>query len=334
MIPAAPIYLVRGEDEALVRERVRELVEELVGDEDRALAVEELAGEDYELAALIDAAQTPPLFSARRVVIGRQLHRFSTAEAVAPLVAYLADPLDTTALIAVWTSGRVPKSLLDALKASGGEHVDTSPGRNARDQRQWIDDHISASGLRLDGRATKLLAERLGEDIGRLSSVLATLASTFGPGSRLGENDVEPYLGEAGGIAPWELSDSIDRGDIRAALDNLHRMHGPGARHALQIMASLHAHYTRMLVLDGADVRSAEEAADLLGLRGRSVFPARKALDQCRRLGHDRLATAFGLLAQADRDLRGEKGYPRDVSDALVLEVLVARLANLSSAAR
>lgn len=331
---AAPIYLVRGEDESLVRERVRELVDALTGDDDRTLAVEELAGDDYELAALVDAAQTPPLFSARRVVIGRQLHRFSTAEAVAPLVGYLTSPLDTTAVIAVWTSGRVPKSLLDAVKASGGEHIDTSPGRSAKEQRQWIEDHIAASGLRLDSRATRLLAERLGEDMGRLSSVLATLASTFGPGSHLGENDVEPYLGEAGGIAPWDLTDSIDHGDIPGALENLHRMHGAGERHALQILASLHSHYSRMLALDGADVRSAEDAAEVLGLRGRSVFPARKALDQCRRLGHDRLAAAFALLAQADRDLRGEKGYPREMSDALVLEVLVARLANLSSAAR
>jgi DNA polymerase-3 subunit delta len=39
---------------------------------------------------------------------------------------------------------------------------------------------------------------------------------------------------------------------------------------------------------------------------------------------------AIGLLAQADLDLRGAKEWP----DELVMEVLVARLSRLASAAR
>ncbi len=329
----APVHLVRGDDESLVRDAVRALVDELVGDGDRSLVVEELDGDDYELGALVDAAQTPPFLTDRRVVVGRDVHRFSTNDAVAPLVAYLADPLDTTSLVLVWTSGRVPKPLLDAVKAVGGEHIDTTPGHNARGRRQWLDDHLAASGVKLDAKATRLLAETLGEDVGRLNGILATLASTFGTTARLTDDDIAPYLGDAGGVAPWELTDAIDRGDIDAALDKLHRMQAAGGRHALQLMATIHGHYARMLSLDGSDARSEKEAADLLGLRG-STFPAKKALDQGRRLGHDRLANAFGLLAQADRDLRGEKGYPREVSDALVMELLVARLASLSRSAR
>ena len=328
-----PIHLVRGDDESLVRDAVRDLIDGLVGDGNRSLMVEELAGDDYELSALVDAAQTPPFLTDRRIVVGRDVHRFSTADAVAPLVAYLSDPLDTTALIVVWTAGRVPKPLLDAVRESGGEQLDSSPGHNARAQKQWLDEHVSASGLKLDQRAIKLLGDTLGEDVGRLSGVLATLESTFGAGAKLSDDDIAPYIGEAGGIAPWELTDAIDRGDIPTALDKLHRMHGPGGRHALQLMSTIHGHFSRMLALDGADVRSEKDAAAVLGLRG-STFPAKKALDQVRRLGHDRLVNAFGLLAQADRDLRGEKGYPREVADSLVMEVLVARLANLSASAR
>jgi DNA polymerase-3 subunit delta len=98
-------------------------------------------------------------------------------------------------------------------------------------------------------------------------------------------------------------------------------------------MSSLHGHYTRMLALDGIDVRSEKDAAAVLGMRG-STFPARKALDQVRRLGHDKVAQAITLLARADRDLRGERAYPREVADDLVMELLIARLANLSRSAR
>ena len=155
--------------------------------------------------------------------------------------------------------------------------------------------------------------------------VLGTLTGSFGPGARLGVADVEPYLGEAGGVPPWELTDALDKGDIAGALAKLHRMTVGGGRHGLQIMATLHGHYARMLVLDGAAVTGEKDAAQLLGLKG-STFPARKALSQARRLGHERVVQAIDLLAAADIDLRGGKAWP----DGLVLEVLVARLARLA----
>jgi DNA polymerase III subunit delta len=243
-------------------------------------------------------------------------------------VAYLQAPLGTTDLVLVWETGRVPKSLLDALKACGGEQIDAGAGATARQQKAWFSEQLAQAAVRLDSRAATLVAEQLGEDVNRLSGLLATLTSTYGEGARLGPGEVGPYLGEAGGIAPWELTDSIDSGDVAAALDRLHRTLGGGERHPLVVMASLHGHYSRMLALDGAGARSEKDAAAILGLKG-STFPARKALDGSRRLGSQRLAQAFKLLGQADLDLRGARAWP----DELVMDVLVARLANLSRSA-
>ena len=102
-------------------------------------------------------------------------------------------------------------------------------------------------------------------------------------------------------------------------------MIGQGDRHPFQVLGTLHSHFARMLRLDGADVAGEKQAAELLGLKG-STFPAKKALGQARRLGHDRIVRVVDLLAQADLDLRGGKAWP----DHLVLEVLVARLATMS----
>jgi DNA polymerase-3 subunit delta len=64
----------------------------------------------------------------------------------------------------------------------------------------------------------------------------------------------------------------------------------------------------------------------VLGIaKGKSTFPARKAMQQGRRLGTAGVSRAVGLLAQADLDLRGARAWP----DELVLEVLVARLSRL-----
>lgn len=327
MSPAAapvPVTLVRGDDPSLVRDAVRRLVEELVGDGDRSLLVDEFAGDDYECGALADAARTPPFLTERRIVVGRDVHRFSKAADVGPLVDYLADPLPTTQLVLVWEQGAVPKPLLDAVKRAGGAHVDTSPGRNAKLQRAWLDERVAESGVRLDRGAVELVARTLGEDLDRLGSLLATLRSTYGAGTTLRAEDVEPYVGGAGGVAPWELTDAVDRGDIAGAVDRLHRLLAGGERHPFVVLATLHGHVQRLLALDGADVRGDKEAAELLGMKG-STFPAKKALDQARRLGSAKVRRAVELVAQADVDLRGVKDWPPE----LVLEVLVARLAAL-----
>ena len=325
----APVHLVKGDDDVILRDAVRELVHALVGDLDAGLTVEEVGRErlvepdsgDPTIVPLIDAAQTPPFLTDRRVVVGRDVEMFTRAEQVAPLVAYLQDPLLTTNLVLVWGGGRMPKSLTEAVKKAGGEQIDTSPGRKVA---PWVDEQLKSAGLRLDRGATERLVAWLGDDPQRLVGVLQTLKGSYGEGAKLGVADIEPFLGEAGGVPPWELTDAMDRGDIVESLDKLHRMLDGGGRHPLQIMATLHGHYARMLQLDGAPVRGEKEAAQLLGLKG-STFPARKALAQARKLGHDKVVRAMDLLATADLDLRGGKAWP----EALVMEVLVARLARL-----
>ena len=100
----------------------------------------------------------------------------------------------------VWSGGRIPKSLTDAVKRCGGETVDTSPGRKVA---PWVEDQ--AGGLRhLAGQgAIARLVEWLGDDPQKLVGVLGTLEGAYGPGARLTTGDIEPFLGQAGGVPPW-----------------------------------------------------------------------------------------------------------------------------------
>jgi DNA polymerase-3 subunit delta len=179
--------------------------------------------------------------------------------------------------------------------------------------------------VNLDAAARRLLDGQLGDDVSRMPAILTTLAAVFGPDARLGADDIAPYLGAAGSVPPWELTDAIDRGDVALAVDRLSRMLDSGDRHPLQVMVTLTSHIERMLALSGSGARNERDAAAVLGLKG-STFPARKALDGSRRLGPDRLARAVNLLADADLDLRGDSAWGPE----LVMEVLVARLAQLN----
>jgi DNA polymerase-3 subunit delta len=342
------IVVLKGSDEVLLGTALTELLEELVGAEDRSLLVEELTVEQhitadddgYDIGRLLDAAQTPPFLTDRRIVLARHAGVFSTKELVAPLVSYLSDPLTTTILVLIWEKdprpqraakvAAVPKSLTDAIGAANGVVVDTSAG-TGQARRAWFDDQLKASALRFDSRASEQLAAHLGDEMGRLPGVLTTLEGVFAPGTKVTAEDMEPFLGSAGDVVPWELTDSIDKGDVPGSLALLQRMLVGGSKHPIQVFSVLSTHYLKMLEVESPEIRGEKMAAERLGIVGKqSTYPAKKALAGAQRLGAERLGEFVTLLAQADLDLRGAKTWPPE----LVVEVLVARLAGRSRSGR
>jgi DNA polymerase-3 subunit delta len=330
MSDASPVHLVKGSDEVLLAKGAHDLIERLVGDSDRTEVLSEFNGDDYSMGDVLIATSTVSMFGSR-VVVARNASRFSTDD-LAPLVAYLQDPAPDSVLVVVWdkpvTTGAranpVPKKLTDAVKGAGGEVHDFGlPGGKGRGM--WADDQMDAAAVRLSPRARRLITERLGDDLSRLGGILTVLDATFGAVT-VEPDDIEPYLGDAGAVPPWDLTDAIDRGDVAGAVVNLQRLLGNGARHPLQVMVTLQTHVERMLRLDGAGIRDEKAAAALLGIKG-SPFPAKKAMQQAAKLGPAKIARATALVAAADLDLRG-----RSAQDGVaVLETLVARLAALSA---
>lgn len=325
-----PAYLVKGDDPVLRAEAVRTLVAELVGSGDRSLMVEEFdvpADDGPDTATPVDAARTPPFLTDRRVVVVRDVSAYPAA-GLQPVLDYLQDPSPTAALVLVAGDRAVAPALTKAVKEVG-HVIDASAPRNAKARAPWLKQHLAGAQVRLDAAAVDLVDKHLGEDLGRLENLLAALAAAYGAGAKVGPDDVRPFLGEAGSVPPWELTDAIDKGRTDVALAAVRRMMAAGERHPLVIIATLHGHYGRMLRLDGSGATDEVSAAAVLGKKG-STFPARKALEQGRRLGGENVRQAIVLLAQADLDLKGASGLEAPI----VLDVLVARLSRLARSRR
>ena len=335
------VRLITGDDPVLVGEAVTKLVDELVGDGDRSLMLEQLAETDFrrddgswELSRLLDAARTPPFLTDRRVVVGRHLTRFARKDEYASLVALLGEDLPTTDLVLVWERGldpkmdgrfpTLPKAVKETVELAGGSIADVAPPSRGKAAGDWLRDQLALSSLDFDRSAITAVEDLLGEERSRVVGLVRTLEGALGEGAAVSADDIVAWGGEAGSVVPWELDDAIDKGDIQGSLELLQRM--LPSRHPFQLIASLHGRYQRMLQLDGAQVSDEKQAAELLGMKG-STFPAKKLLSQTRKLGSEKVARAITLLADADLKLRGTVDWP----DELVLEVLVARLAALSS---
>jgi len=342
---SAAAYLVKGSEPSLRDRVVDDLVAELLGGDDRSLALEDItipgragAGDDGEsaggadgreaaVAALLNAAGSPPFMTEHRIVVARDVGALTAAD-VEGILRYLDDPLDTTILVLVAGGGTLPPSLTKKLKELGVE--ERAPESEKTDKVLISAAHDA--GLLLQADAAHLITSHLGDNAGRVASLVDVLAAAFGSGVQVTADDVSPYLGEAGAVPSYLLTNAIEAGDAPGALQILHRLltvsspRQPRPMHPLQVMGVLAGHYRRILRLDDPSLRSGADAVAALGGKVKE-YPARKALDQARALGTDGVRHAFDALFQADLDLKGARGIPEQA----VMEVLVVRLARLAA---
>jgi DNA polymerase-3 subunit delta len=261
----------------------------------------------------------------------RDAQQLSAADADA-LAGWMKNPTPATVLV-IGVVGAKSHRLVKAA----GEVIEVNVGSRVADRVAFVKEKMAQYRVTIDASTAQQVAERVGDDVARVDALARTLAAIFGS-SPLNFAKLEPYLGDAGDVPAWDLTDAIDAGDATLAIKVARRMLDSRSRAGLQLIAVLQRHYLNMTRLEGSGATTKEEAAAILG---GNPFPAGKALTNARRLGPARLATAVHWLSEADLALKGAVSYggrdvvnDQDLTELTVLEVLVARLARLSNAAR
>ena len=323
-----------GTDATMVADALRNALDFALGDLDPSFALEDFSVSDANegvASRVLEALNTPAFLVERRVVAVRDAQQLSAADADA-LAGWMKNPTPATVLVL----GVVGAKSHRLVKAAG-EVIEVNVGSRAADRVAFVKEKMAQYRVTIDAPTAQKVAERVGDDVARVDALARTLAAIFGS-APLNFAKLEPYLGDAGDVPAWDLTDAIDAGDATLAIKVARRMLDSRSRAGLQLIAVLQRHYLNMTRLEGSGATTKEEAAAILG---GNPFPAGKALTNARRLGPERLATAVHWLSEADLALKGAVSYggrdlvnDQDVTELTVLEVLVARLARLSNAAR
>jgi len=329
--------VVVGTDATMVHDELHRVIESALGDLDTSFALQDFTVKDVTaagesvIAAVLEALNTPPFLAPRRVVVVRDAQGLS-AEETAALLAWLERPAPDVALV-VGVVGAKSHKLVKAAQ----EVVEVNVASGARNRTAFVQEKMRSYNVTIDAGAATMISERVGDDVARVDSLARLLASIYGS-APLARGHVEPYLGDAGGVPEWDLTDALESADAAAAITVARRMLDSRGRAGVQIIFALQRYYLRMARLEGAGVSTGEEAAQILGM---NPFGAKKILAMANRLGAERIADAVHLIAAADVDLKGGVSYggkdletDQDLTDLTVIEVLVARLARLSAGPR
>ncbi len=329
---------VVGTDATMVYDALHRVIEGALGGLDAAVALEDFtvrdaAGSSGEsvVPAVVEALYTPALLVEHRVVVVRDAQALGAGEA-APLLEWMASPTPATVLVVAVVGAKSNR-----LVKAAAEVVDVAVGSRSSERAAFVRTTFESYRVSVDASTAQEVAGVVGDDVARVDALARTLSSIYGSAPLRFEH-VAPYLGDAGDVPAWDLTDAIDAGDAARAIEVARRMLGSHRRSGLQLVALLQRHYLSVARLEGSEATTKEAAAALLSM---NPFPAGKALALASRLGAARVATAVAWLAEADLGLKGAQSYggrdlesDLDLTELTVIEVLVARLARLSAGAR
>jgi DNA polymerase III subunit delta len=331
------VVTVVGTDATMVYDAVHNVIAEALGDLDPSFALEDFTAKDVAtsgvetiISRVMGALNTPAFLVERRVVVVRDAQLF-LADEVDQLLEWISSPTASTTLVLAVVGTKANKLVKAAVQV-----VEVNVGSRAAERISFVIDKMEEYRVSVDRTTCQRIADQVGDDVARIDALARTLQAIYGT-APLNFSHIEPYLGDAGDVPEWDLTDAIDGGDATKAIVVARRMLDSKSRAGLQIVNILQRHYLRMARLEGSGVRGDEEAAQLLGI---NKYPAGKSLRISSRLGAERISTAVHWITQADLNLKGGVSYggkdlntDLDVTDLTVVEVLVARLAKMTQGA-
>ncbi len=330
--------VVVGTDSTMVYDAVHNVIAEALGDLDPSFALQDFTAKDVTTSGgesvtprVMEALNTPPFLVARRVVVVRDAQSL-LADEVAVVLAWMGNPAPDVVLVLAVVGTKAHK-----LVKGAGSVVEVNVSSRSADRVSFVESKMTQYRVTIDHGTATRIADQLGDDMARVDALARTLQTIYGS-APLNFSHIEPYLGDAGDVPEWDLTDAVDSGDATKAIVVARRMLDSKGRAGLQIVNILQRHYLRMAKLEGSGVRGADDAGALLGIKG---FPAQKSLQMSQRLGTERIATAVHWITNADVALKGGVSYggkdlntDMDVTELTVIEILVARLAKMTQGAR
>ncbi|KJF16086.1 MULTISPECIES: DNA polymerase III subunit delta [Acidithrix] len=324
------IFLIRGNDPRLVQDGEAAAIESL--QKKGQLEVVTFESSSVEGSQVVMALSQAYMFSDGAIVTLRSIDALdsSLTEMLGQyLIKATEERLFDNYLVLSSSTGTIDSKLLKSITTCG-QVIDLKLG-DAKDRRSFLENEIRSSSLSFEAGVTNLIANHFGEDVARVRSLLEVLEATFGSGSRLGVEEIEPYLNRAGSQPLYLLTSAIEEARANSeskVLGELRRFIDDSRIHPLLVYTTISRRIIEIAAVHGLLNYSVDEINRALvasGMRKKNDFPAKKLASAASVLTYDDVLKALEYCAETEGRMKGLDG----ISDRFALELLVARLTNL-----
>lgn len=207
----APVYLLTGEENYYIDQVSDFFEKEVVAADFRDFDQTVVYGRDTDMTAVVSLAKRFPMMSPIQLVLVKEAQDIRDWE---PLAEYLEHPQPQTLLVFCYRHKKMDKrtKVYKAISAKG--IVYEKDKMRDYEVPDWIARVVSQQGYQITQKGAVLIAESLGNDLGKIVNELSKVYISLPKGSVINEEVIETNIGISKDYNVFELQNAIGRRDI------------------------------------------------------------------------------------------------------------------------
>jgi DNA polymerase-3 subunit delta len=260
----SPMYLLYGDEPYYIDSLTKLIATKALEEHERDFNQTVLYGKDCDLLSLISELKSYPMMAEKRVVILKEAQDFKPID---ELESFFESPLESTVFVVCYKykSFDARKKLLK-LAAKNGLVFKSDKVREYQ-LAEWIQAYVKSIGYGITSKAGMLLAEFLGNDLGRIVKEIEKLSILIEAGTTINEVHIEENIGISKDFNIFELTNAIAKKDSVKAFQIVQYFeYNPKAGELVVIIPNLFKLFTQLMKIHFLPNKSREAVAQALGV--------------------------------------------------------------------
>ena len=313
-----PIYFLMGE-EAYYIDKVSDYIEDNVLDEaEKGFNQMVLYGRDVTIDDIVSNAKRYPMMAERQVVIVKEAQDLSRT--IEKLAAYVANPQPSTVLVVNYKYKKLDKrkALYKAIKKVGV--VFESKKMYENQVSDWIRRVLAGQNYNISPKASQMLVEFLGTDLGKIDNELNKLKIVLPEGTQITPDHIEENIGISKDYNNFELRKAVgQRNAVKAHQIAKYFGENPKDNPIVVTVALLFNFFSQLLYLHGMTDKNPRSVASALKV---NPYFVNEYIDASRNYPMKKVSYVIGVLREFDVKSKGVGANAIPQSD-LLKELLV-----------
>ncbi|CAL67279.1 DNA polymerase III subunit delta [Christiangramia forsetii] len=317
-----PIYFLMGE-EAYYIDKISDFIEEnILSEEERGFNQMLIYGRDTSIDEVVSNAKRYPMMAERQVVILKEAQDLSRS--IEKLVDYAENPQPTTVLVICYKYKKIDKrkKLYKSIDKSGV----IFEGKRLYENQvgDWITRNLKSRGYSISPKASQMLVEFLGTDLGKIDNELEKLQLICKPGTTITPEIIEENIGISKDFNNFELRKAIGEKDSLKA----HRIvnyfsQNPKDNPMVVTISLLFSYFSQILQYHGLNDKSKGVVAKQLKV---SPYFVSDYVSAARNYPMKKVSHAISLLQETDVKSKGVGAT--NIAQGDLLKELIVKIMN------
>lgn len=314
-----PVYLLTGEENYYIDLVSNFFEKNVIADDFRDFDQTVVYGPEVDMPTVIDLAKRYPMMSPVQLVLVKEAQGIARDWEL--LAKYLENPQPQTVLVFCYRHKKLNKNS-KAYKAINSVGVVFEKNK-LRDYEVpgWIANVVQKKGYSITQTGAVLIAESLGNDLGKIANELSKVYISMPEGGTINEDVIETNIGISKEYNAFELQNAIGRRDVVQCNKIVNHFAANPKDNPIQlVIASLYGYFIKVMLYHQEPDKN--KAASVLKVSPYFLKDYEKAA-QNYSLG--KLASCIGYLYEADLKSKGVRNNGT-ISDGEILKELVFKI--------